>query len=106
MFSMTDRVYQIARSLRVDFEIAALLGPPQHKVPVPLEKVIASHHCSPRLLQISNSYQLLNTVRVAPVHENLVREIMTLRSFRDTGFQRAFNCITGEIVSSVGVAGS
>ena len=95
MLAVCNRVKQVLRLLPTKHLISALLSPFFHNKPVQSEFMIALQFLVSRRLQPRRLEQPSQVVRVRPLNQAFVGEVVSLRQLGNACFEPAFHHITG-----------
>jgi len=89
----------------VDGLVAAVFGPGRNDLPIPLEEIVAAGTLTASLIDSRNRQELSQVVCPGIVDYFLVGEFVAPELLCDARFQRTFDGISGEIVTSAKLAG-
>src|SRR5271165_4200666 len=106
MFPVTNRFDERLGYCCIVLPVTTVLRPLLHEIPVVAKKRIPLCLFQTFPLQISNSDQVPQIVRMTRVHGPLVWKFVTPGSPCDARLQAAFNCIAGKVIRAVRMAGA
>ena len=91
-----------SRVFRLNF-VSRTLTPLLYGFPVSIQCLVDLARLMPAIFQISHFEESLQIMRVARIDIFLVREVMAACAFCDAGFERALDCVPGEIIRAARV---
>jgi hypothetical protein len=100
---VADGCNQFLRAFEVNSSIPADLGPTLYKIPMLEKDGISSSFFRMRQLQLSNSNQVPQIVRVTRIDALFLGEVVPLRFSCDARFQGALDCVARKVIRAVRV---